>query len=63
MRRFLVLAAILVGAAAGAGMGFLTVTLRTNPHVAGLGLTLGLVGLSEYVNRLFYGSAEGLSRI
>jgi simple sugar transport system permease protein len=57
------LAAILVGAAAGALMGLLTVTLGTNQHVAGIGLTLGLVGLSEYVNRLFYGSAEGLSRI
>ena len=57
------LTAIAVGAAAGALMGFLTVTLGTNQHVAGIGLTLGLVGLSEYVNRLFYGSAEGLSRI
>ena len=56
-------AAILIGAAAGALMGLLTVTLGTNQHVAGIGLTLGLVGLSEYVNRLFYGSAEGLSRI
>ncbi|HET7677109.1 MAG TPA: ABC transporter permease, partial [Candidatus Limnocylindrales bacterium] len=41
----------------------LTVTLGTNQHVAGIGLTLGLIGVSEYVNRLYFGSAEGLKRI
>lgn len=57
------LAALAVGLAAGALMGFLTVTIGTNQHVAGIGTTLGLIGISEYVNRLAFGSGEGLRRI
>ncbi|MBA3360663.1 MAG: ABC transporter permease [Acidimicrobiia bacterium] len=57
------LAAIAVGLAAGALMGLLTVTIGTNQHVAGIGTTLGLIGISEYVNRLWFGSGQGLSRI
>jgi simple sugar transport system permease protein len=57
------LAAVVVGLGAGALMGLLTVTIGTNQHVAGIGTTLGLIGISEYVNRLAFGSAEGLRRI
>ncbi len=57
------LAAVGVGLIAGAIMGLLTVTLGTSQHVAGIGLTLGLVAVSEFVNRLAFGSAGGLRRI
>lgn len=57
------LAAVAVGLAAGALMGLLTVTIGTNQHVAGIGITLGLIGISEYINRLVFGSGEGLQRI
>ncbi|MGI8518232.1 MAG: ABC transporter permease [Acidimicrobiia bacterium] len=57
------LAAIAVGLAAGALMGLLTVTIGTNQHVAGIGITLGLIGISEYINRLVFGSGEGLQQI
>ena len=33
-------------------MGLLTVSLGVNQHVAGIGTTLLLIGLSEFVNRL-----------
>jgi simple sugar transport system permease protein len=56
------LAAIVVGILAGAIMGVLTVTLGANQHVSGLGLTIGLIGLSEFVNRLLF-SGESLARI
>jgi len=52
------LAAILVGIAAGAVMGFLTVTLGANQHVSGLGLTIALIGLSEFANRLLLSGAD-----
>ena len=58
-----ILAAIGIGLAAGAVMAFLSVTLGTSQHVAGIGLTLGLIGISEFVNRLYFGSSEGLRRI
>jgi simple sugar transport system permease protein len=45
-------AAIVVGILAGAIMGLMTVTLGANQHVSGLGLTIGLVGVSEFANRL-----------
>lgn len=47
-------AALAVGVLAGAVMGLLTVTLGANQHVSGIGLTIGLIGLSEYVNRLLF---------
>lgn len=53
------LAAILVGIAAGAIMGLLTVTLGANQHVSGLGLTIALIGLAEFANRLLLTGAEG----
>jgi ABC-type uncharacterized transport system permease subunit len=56
--------AILVGIAAGAVMGIMTVSLGANQHVSGLGLTIALVGLSDFANRLlFTGSGAGLKRI
>jgi general nucleoside transport system permease protein len=56
------LAAIIVGILAGAIMGLLTVTLGANQHVSGLGLTIGLIGLSEFVNRLLF-TGETLAKI
>lgn len=55
-------AAILVGIGAGAIMSLLTVTLGANQHVSGIGLTIGLIGLSEFVNRLIFQGGE-LQRI
>ena len=49
-----IVAAIAVGAAAGALMGLLTVTIGVNQHVAGIGVTLGLVAASDYTSRLLY---------
>jgi general nucleoside transport system permease protein len=56
------LAAIVVGLLAGAIMGLLTVTLGANQHVSGLGLTIGLIGISEFANRLLF-SGSSLARI
>lgn len=47
-------AALVVGIVAGALMALLTVTLGANQHVSGIGLTIGLVGLSEFANRLLF---------
>jgi simple sugar transport system permease protein len=55
--------ALLVGLLAGGLMGLLTVTLGANQHVSGLGLTLFLIGVSEFTNRLLYGGEQGLRRI
>lgn len=49
------LAAVVAGALAGLLMGLLTVSLGVNQHVAGIGTTLLLIGLSEFVNRLRFG--------
>ncbi len=56
-------AAIVVGVLAGALMGLLAVTLGTNQHVAGIGITLLLIGISEFVNRLTFGSPGSLPSI
>ena len=56
------LAAILAGILAGAIMGLLTVTLGANQHVSGLGLTIGLIGLSEFVNRVLF-TGDSLAKI
>jgi ABC-type uncharacterized transport system permease subunit len=56
------LAAIIVGLLAGAIMGLLTVSLGANQHVSGIGLTIGLIGLSEFANRLIFRGGE-LQRI
>ena len=47
---------------AGARHGLMTVTLGANQHVSGIGLTIGLIGLSEFVNRLLFPGGE-LQRI
>ena len=57
------LVAIGVGIAAGALMAFLSVTLGTNQHVAGIGITLLMIGLSEFFNRIFFGGRETLPKI
>ena len=44
-----------VGIAAAALLGFLIVTLGTSQHVAGIGLTLLLIAVSEFTNRLVFG--------
>ncbi len=54
--------AVAVGIIAGAIMGLLTVTLGANQHVSGLGLTIGLIGISEFANRLIF-SGDTLARI
>ncbi|MGQ0607447.1 MAG: ABC transporter permease [Chloroflexota bacterium] len=56
------LAAILVGIGAGAVMALMTVTFGANQHVSGIGLTIGLIGLSEFANRLIFAGGE-LQRI
>jgi ABC-type uncharacterized transport system permease subunit len=55
-------AAIVVGLLAGGLMAVLTVTLGANQHVSGIGLTILLIGLSEFSNRLMFGGTE-LQRI
>lgn len=55
-------AAIGVGIAAGALMALMTVTLGANQHVSGIGLTIGLIGASEFANRLVFTGGE-LQRI
>lgn len=50
-----VLAAALAGSLAGLLMGLLSVNLGVNQHVAGLGITLLLTGLSLFSFRLIYG--------
>lgn len=56
------LGAIVTGVLAGALMGLLTVTLGANQHVSGLGLTIVLIGVSEFANRLVF-SGSTLARI
>ena len=56
------LAAIIVGVLSGALMALMTVTFGANQHVSGIGLTIGLIGLSEFVNRLIFQGGE-LQRI
>src|SRR5687767_11524226 len=53
-------AAIAVGATAGAVLGFLIVTVGTSQHVAGIGMTLLLVSACEFANRLHFGRRETL---
>lgn len=52
-------AAIVVGIIAGLVMGLFSVTLGVNQHVAGIGLTLLLIGVSEFSNRLLFGGRGG----
>ena len=52
-----------VGAASAAILGFLIVTLGTSQHVAGIGMTLLLIAVSEFTNRLVFGRPETLPRV
>jgi simple sugar transport system permease protein len=54
--------AIVVGLLAGALMAVLTVSLGANQHVSGLGLTIVLIGVSEFANRLIF-TGTTLARI
>jgi simple sugar transport system permease protein len=56
-------AALGVGLLAGLVMAFLTVTLGTNQHVAGIGSTLLWIGLSEFANRVIFGRRDVLPKI
>jgi ABC-type uncharacterized transport system permease subunit len=58
-----VLAAVAVGVAAGALLGFLIVTLGTSQHVAGIGMTLLLISGSEFANRLLYEGSDTLPKV
>ena len=51
-------AAALTGVLLGLLMGFLSVTLKLNQHVAGLGVTLLASGLALYAFRLLYGGSS-----
>jgi simple sugar transport system permease protein len=51
-------AAILAGMLAGGVMGFLTVTLGANQHVSGLGMTIVLIGLADFGNRLLFSGTD-----
>src|SRR3989304_289507 len=51
-------AALVVGGLAGAVMALLTVPLGANQHVSGIGLTIGLIGISEFANRLLFQGGE-----
>jgi general nucleoside transport system permease protein len=57
------LAAVAVGIAAAAVLGFLIVTLGTSQHVAGIGMTLLLVSASEFANRLAFADRATLPKI
>lgn len=52
------LAAVVSGVLAGAILALLTVTLGANQHVSGIGLTIGLIGVSEFLNRLLFSGQE-----
>lgn len=52
------LAAVAVGVLAGAIMALLVVRLGANQHVAGLGLTIGLIGVAEFANRLVFSGTD-----
>ena len=56
------LAAVVVGIGAGLVMALMTVTVGANQHVAGIGLTIGLIGLAEFTNRVIFQGGE-LQRI
>ena len=51
------------GLGSGLLMGVLTVTFGANQHVSGLGLTLFLIGVAEFVNRLQYKGSQEQAKI
>jgi ABC-type uncharacterized transport system permease subunit len=56
-------AAVGVGVAAAMLLGFLIVTLGTSQHVAGIGMTLLLIAVSEFTNRLVFGRPATLPKV
>jgi ABC-type uncharacterized transport system permease subunit len=52
-----------VGVAAALLLGFLIVTLGTSQHVAGIGMTLLLIALCAFTNRLVFGRPATLPKI
>jgi general nucleoside transport system permease protein len=56
-------AAVGVGIAAALLLGFLIVTLGTSQHVAGIGLTLLLIAVAEFTNRLVFGRPATLPKV
>ena len=57
------LSALVTGAIAGLIFAFATVTLGVNQHVAGLGLTLLLISLSNTANRIMFTADGGQVRV
>lgn len=57
------LAAVAAGLLASLVLGLLIVTLGTSQHVAGIGLTLFLISLCEFSNRLLFGRRDTLPKI
>ena len=51
-------AAVVAGLVAALLMGVLTVTLGVNQHVSGIGITLLLIALCDFSNRLLYGGGQ-----
>jgi len=56
-------AAIASGIVAGLIMSFLSVTLGVNQHVAGLGITLALIAMSNTANRILFTEDGGQLRV
>jgi general nucleoside transport system permease protein len=56
-------AAVGVGIAAALLLGLLIVTLGTSQHVAGIGMTLLLIAVSEFTNRLVFGGSATLPKV
>ena len=52
-----------VGIAAALLLGLLIVTLGTSQHVAGIGMTLLLIAVSEFTNRLVFGGSATLPKV
>jgi simple sugar transport system permease protein len=52
-----------IGIAAALLLGFLVVTLGTSQHVAGIGMTLLLIAISAFTNRLVFGRPETLPKV
>ena len=53
------LAGLAIGALAGLLLSWLVVTLGVSQHTAGLGLTLTLIGVSDFINRLTVANNAG----
>jgi general nucleoside transport system permease protein len=52
-----------IGLLSAAVLGFLVITLGTSQHVAGIGMTLLLIAVSEFTNRLVFGRPDTLPKV